>query len=206
VTHGTTNGYRRGCRCDACRAAHGIAHTAYHAAHLDQERTRYSAYHANHPEQGAAYYASHADQERTRKSAYRLAHLERERVRQVARYVANGERARALGRAHSAAWRAAHPEQRRARDHRRRARVAGAPELEIFTLADVVRRDGWGCALCSLPVDPLARGRMGKSLDHVIALARGGSHTAANSQLAHVGCNARKGARDATPSQLRLTG
>lgn len=34
------------------------------------------------------------------------------------------------------------------------------------------------------------------SLDHIIALARGGTHTYENVQTSHLICNIRKGARD----------
>lgn len=61
----------------------------------------------------------------------------------------------------------------------------------------VYERDGWICQVCGLLVDPALRhpNRMAASLDHRVPLARGGTHTFANCQLAHFSCNARKGAR-----------
>ena len=68
-------------------------------------------------------------------------------------------------------------------------------ERQRFTLSDVIERDGWRCGICGKTVDPRAKGRDRKSLDHVIPICMGGSHTLANAQLAHLGCNSRKGAR-----------
>jgi len=79
---------------------------------------------------------------------------------------------------------------------RRRAAKAAAPVTPVDELA-VFERDGWGCQLCGEPVDPLLvyPDPMSKSLDHVVPLARGGGHSPENSQLAHLVCNLRKGAR-----------
>jgi len=58
-------------------------------------------------------------------------------------------------------------------------------------------RDGWLCGVCGLAVNPDLRwpDPMSASLDHVVALANGGQHSAANLQTAHLVCNMRKGAR-----------
>jgi len=69
--------------------------------------------------------------------------------------------------------------------------------VEDFDNADVFNRDEWICQLCRQLVDsgvswPAA---MSASLDHILPLFHGGSHTLDNVQLAHLGCNMRKGAR-----------
>jgi 5-methylcytosine-specific restriction endonuclease McrA len=58
-------------------------------------------------------------------------------------------------------------------------------------------RDGWLCGICGHAIDPDLRwpDPMSVSLDHVVALANGGDHSAANLQAAHLVCNIRKGAR-----------
>lgn len=58
-------------------------------------------------------------------------------------------------------------------------------------------RDGWTCQLCGGHVDrelsfPHPHSA---SLDHILPLACGGTHEPANTQLAHLGCNAAKGSR-----------
>ena len=81
--------------------------------------------------------------------------------------------------------------QRKARRERlRRAYV------EPVSLAVLRRRDEDRCRICGEPVDftrqpphPSAA-----TIDHVIALCRGGEHSYGNTQLAHLRCNTAKGA------------
>ena len=89
-------------------------------------------------------------------------------------------------------------EVRRINDHRRRARRVGARSERVSHRA-VFERDNWVCGLCGDPVDPSVKwpSLMSASLDHVVPLARGGSHTYDNVQLAHSGCNIRVGVRKA---------
>lgn len=79
-----------------------------------------------------------------------------------------------------------------------RALSAGAV-AERFEPRDVYERDGWICGICDLPVDSTGRFKFPEadsvSLDHIIPLARGGDHTRANTQCAHLYCNIHKGAR-----------
>ena len=66
------------------------------------------------------------------------------------------------------------------------------------TLTDaVVARDGAICHLCTKPIDLTLSGHdlMGLTIDHVIPIARGGSHTLDNLKPAHRTCNARKSSR-----------
>ncbi len=83
---------------------------------------------------------------------------------------------------------------RREQKRRRRAQKAGVP-VERFRVADIFDRDEWRCQLCGKTVDATLKHphRLSASLDHVIPLARGGSHTRANVQLAHMICNVWKG-------------
>lgn len=79
---------------------------------------------------------------------------------------------------------------------RRRAALVGV-EAEDFDRVEIFERDGWTCGLCRRPID---RWRsmpdvMAASLDHVIPLSLGGSHTRRNSRASHFGCNARRGNR-----------
>ena len=75
--------------------------------------------------------------------------------------------------------------------------------------ADIYERDGYRCQLCNKPVkrDAVVPHPKAPVLDHVIPLAKGGTHEPANVQLAHFMCNSIKsdnigGAGD----QLRLIG
>lgn len=79
---------------------------------------------------------------------------------------------------------------------RERCNTWGVPYTQV-SRARVFARSGWRCALCGDPVDKSLRfpNPASKSLDHVIPLSVPGSpgHVFANCQLAHLGCNARKG-------------
>jgi 5-methylcytosine-specific restriction endonuclease McrA len=79
---------------------------------------------------------------------------------------------------------------------RRMARRAGESRDDSFmTLrSDLLRRDGSLCYLCGVGLslttsypDPLFA-----SVDHVLALANGGSNDPMNLRLAHLVCNTRK--------------
>lgn len=79
--------------------------------------------------------------------------------------------------------------------------------MESFPPAEIYARDGWRCGLCRRKVDvgltyPHPRSA---SLDHIVPLSLGGEHVRSNVQLAHLGCNVRKGARSAG-EQLLLVG
>lgn len=87
----------------------------------------------------------------------------------------------------------------------RRARMAGVTH-ERFKSVEVYDRDGWVCQLCDEPVDQAARhpDPMSASLDHIIPIARGGSHTRANTQLAHLMCNILKGTKIGTSHSVTV--
>lgn len=79
----------------------------------------------------------------------------------------------------------------------RRAQAVRAG-YEIVSRAAVFERDRWTCHLCGkaahrdaqAPYDPHVA-----TLDHVIPLSKGGSHTMENLRTAHFICNSRKGNR-----------
>lgn len=83
--------------------------------------------------------------------------------------------------------------QRKANKDLRRA-MKLTDDAEQFERSEVYERDGWICQLCMLPVDPACAypDHYSPSLDHVVPLAKGGSHTRANAQLAHWICNTSK--------------
>lgn len=77
--------------------------------------------------------------------------------------------------------------------HRYQARKR-AGEYERFNNREVFERDEWICQVCGDPVDPELRWPevMSASLDHINPVSRGGNHTRANTQLAHLVCNIKK--------------
>lgn len=88
-------------------------------------------------------------------------------------------------------------EARRARDAKRRAlkRVSTVERIEPIR---VFERDGWICHLCGIKTLKSKRGMLhprAPELEHIIALADGGTHTWGNVACACSACNRAKGAR-----------
>lgn len=96
-------------------------------------------------------------------------------------------------RARTAEWNRVNDGRRRAYRHARRARMY-AVAYETFDAWEIAERDGWVCHICSLPVDrALGYPDPGsKSIDHVLPLIKGGSHTRANVAISHLLCNIKK--------------
>lgn len=69
--------------------------------------------------------------------------------------------------------------------------------IEEVNSNKVFNRDSWICQLCLEPVDPnlVHPDPRSKSLDHIVPLSKGGDHSYANTQLAHLVCNLSKGSR-----------
>lgn len=76
------------------------------------------------------------------------------------------------------------------KEARRRARAFGATEVEEVDSSFVRQRDNETCYLCGRWVSV-----HDVSLDHVVPLSKGGSHTYDNVRLAHKDCNSKKGDR-----------
>lgn len=89
---------------------------------------------------------------------------------------------------------------------RRRARKREAFVENVYR-AKVFERDGWRCQICRRKVDRLKAAPHPKAptLDHIIPLAKGGTHEPRNAQLACFTCNSRKGDRF-SGDQLLLIG
>ena len=81
---------------------------------------------------------------------------------------------------------------------RKRADRYGCAEFdETITLKKLIKRDDGICQICGKPTDQddITNGHIGRmypTLDHIIPLSKGGTHTWDNVQLAHMSCNAGK--------------
>jgi hypothetical protein len=89
--------------------------------------------------------------------------------------------------------------------HKRRALQESNGPVDAINPRHVFERDGWRCGICGRKVNPGLKfpHPRSPSLDHIIALAAGGSHTWDNLQCAHFICNSMK--RDLPGGQLRLS-
>lgn len=88
---------------------------------------------------------------------------------------------------------------RRAYKKRRKAIERGAVSADRIDPLVVFDRDGWRCQICKAKTPRRLRGTIGRrapELDHIVALANGGSHSYANTQCLCRECNQRKGATD----------
>lgn len=94
------------------------------------------------------------------------------------------------------AYYAANAERLKAYQRARQLKIRGVT-TEVFQHAEIFDRDGWVCQLCNEPVDRNIKypHPQSVSLDHIIPIARGGLHSRANTQTAHLICNRRKGVR-----------
>lgn len=128
--------------------------------------------------------AKNPDRVKAIKDAYAARNRGREAARAKAWYEANKDRAAET----SKAWQAANPIKVDSYKQRSRARKqTTGPMDEDISRQAVGDRDGWICGICEKPVDP-AR----SSIDHVVPLSHGGTHTWSNVQISHPGCNSQK--------------
>lgn len=76
----------------------------------------------------------------------------------------------------------------------RRAERAGALVIEAFDRREVFERDGWICYRCDRPTnrDASPFDTLSPTVDHVVPLSKGGTHSLANARTACLGCNSAK--------------
>lgn len=87
----------------------------------------------------------------------------------------------------------------------RRARLRGV-RVERVSKKYIYERDGWICQICHKRVNKRLKfpHLLSGTLDHIIPIAKGGTHEPKNCQLAHLICNSNK--REVGESQLLLIG
>lgn len=82
-------------------------------------------------------------------------------------------------------------------NHRRRVKLRNGVR-ESVNVVKVFVRDGWRCQLCGKKTDKRRKtpSKSAPTLDHIIPVSKGGSHTYDNVQLLCFECNCSKGAKD----------
>lgn len=220
MRHGTQYGYRKGCRCDECKAAKSGADKKSHAKHREKRlaasRERYAADPEKYRQRTRDRYASDPAYRQSVKATARRwnqANPERRREQRIRWEAENAEHLAALRRMQYLAnrdkriaaadeWRKANPERRReiAREWKRRN-----PDK---VLAATNRRRALKAAATIAPftMQQLEQrlsmfagcwlcGGEANEIDHVKPLSKGGAHCLANFRPICGPCNQRKGAR-----------
>lgn len=193
----------------SCSKCHGTGpfspgHSRCRACRRDDERERRAKNPGSYIAACMKWQAKHRDVKRALDRKWRAKHRETIRQKDKAYRAANLDKVRARERAYATAnrpkktlstkrWCANNPERAawnaNKRKHNRRARERNAAHSltreEWLTTLDVFDHR---CAYCLLKVDH-------PQMDHVIAISRGGSHTADNVVPACGRCNKRKSAK-----------
>ena len=177
---------------------------AYNHDNFEEIKLQQKAYRKDHKEARTAYDKAHykancekikAYQKAYRKANpecfknYRSANPEKEKARHKIYYKANTENHKAFMKA----YKKANPDKNREYAHTRRA-LKCKTSYEPISEKIVYFRDGWKCQICHKSVDNKFNwpDSMSPSLDHIIPLSKGGTHTYNNVQLAHLTCNLSK--------------
>lgn len=183
-------------------AAHPEVRDSYHVANRERSRAYTAEYRETHreqiqvtkPERDRAYYVAnaakrirsvaewgkaHPDRVLATKAKYREAHREQDHL-------------------YHAEYRKSHPGYQRDENHRRRVRERGG-FVEKVDLAVLIERDKGICQIC---LKPIRNGR--ETIDHILPISLKGSHSYANTRIAHGLCNSKRGNRGA--AQLRMVG
>ena len=133
------------------------------------------------------YRVTHREEHRNRDRAWRTTSSEESKAKRRAWYAIHRE----SEAARAARYNKTHREICNANHHRRRAREREAPSTATAEQAKAIKAVYRGkCAYCGCRPVKL-------TIDHVISLAKGGTHTPENLVPACGSCNSKKGDRDA---------
>jgi len=170
-----------------CIACADVAATAYDKTHPEKARARQQRYRETHPERPLAYREANKAKIAARSRAYKQANPDRVREDTRRWFAANPG---AVQR-----WRKANPEAFRAQTQRRHARRANAEGTHSAAdLKAILRQQKGRCAYCGIDI------KTTYTVDHIIALSKGGSNWPRNIQLACLSCNTSK--QDADPIEF----
>lgn len=159
----------------------------YRAAHREQINAYSAAYYAANREKvnarGAAYYADNQERIAERHKVYRAAHRAREKARAATYYAAHREQKKTYG----AAYHKQNPDVVRLKNARRKAANLAAPrnDLTVSQWQIIKAHYGHRCVYCDRQMQRL-------TMDHIVPLSKGGSHTVSNVVPACKSCNSRK--------------
>ena len=180
----------------------------YYQANKERIKTQKKIYNKENKEKNNARCKAHREANpeyhKARLKAWYEANPERMKLLKKAWYEANREKVKAYMKI----WTKANPEKRKtsyerykkanpeiAREASRKHKaLKRTTQVQAINEKEVYLRDGWICQLCHKRVDKRFKhpNPMCASLDHIVPLSKGGTHTYKNVQLAHLGCNLNK--------------
>ncbi len=162
---------------------------AWRKANKEKEKVIYKRYYETHKEQIKAYYETHKKQSKARARAWYKVNKVKATARRKAWYKANKEKRKMQIKAYCKN----NPEIVRNASRKRRA-LKYKTQVESINEKIVFMRDGWICQICHKRVDKKFKhpNPMSASLDHIVPMNKGGTHTYNNVQLAHLRCNMEK--------------
>jgi 5-methylcytosine-specific restriction endonuclease McrA len=187
-----------------CRECQKAKFAEYYAENLDAMRKRGWQRRELHREtlnaQRRVHHQANRDHERlTRKEWERLnpdkkraqdaRYYRRHRERHLAGSQRWVEQNRDRSNGYKKKWRKSNPLKLREIKHRRRARQYGT-RIGRISYRAILEREAGICYLCQQPIPAESI-----NFEHVIPLARGGTHTQDNIRIAHEHCNKKKGAK-----------
>jgi len=162
----------------AYRESHRIERKAYLEANKERIRAQQRAYREAHKKQIKAF-----------NTAYRKANPKKVAECKKAYREANSEKVKAS----HIAYHKAKPEKKRESNRKQRA-LKYETRVEIITEKIIYVRDALVCQHCKKRMNKNLKWPhpMSPSLDHIVPLSQGGTHTYGNIQLAHLSCNLSK--------------
>lgn len=159
----------------------------------EKEKLRYRHYYKTHKKQHLAIVKAWYEANREKKTAYNKKWREDNREKKRA-YDRNYRKVNKQKESvYQKGWRKANAEKCRDRCRKHKA-LKRTTQIEHINEKVVYLRDGWICQICHEKVDKKFKYPNPKSasLDHIIPLSKGGTHTYKNVQLAHFVCNITK--------------
>ena len=169
-------------------------------AHAEELRAHSASY-------GKIYHAEHREEQNAKHRAYNAVNRERLRVANAKLYADNREEISAKHRAYyeankehrcaqTKAYSKSHPEVGQAASSRRRARLASAPVNDLTTQQWEAIKEHYHhrCVYCPETCWRCRQKKHKLTIDHIVPISKGGSHTVSNIAPACSTCNKRKNA------------
>jgi 5-methylcytosine-specific restriction endonuclease McrA len=167
---------------------------AYRAANSDKSRISNATWRAENPDKSransASWRASNADKEKAYKAAYQAANADKIKAKNSTYYVANSVKIKAR----NAEWRKENPEILRINNQNRRAKeLKAGGKLSKGLFDKLFRLQRGKCPVCKTA---LSNTKPRSPMDHIVALANGGTNEDCNIQLLCQPCNNQKHIKD----------